>query len=216
MGKNMPAERGPALTWINAHLGPWGTNAEAIGLLLTDPPALVALAGAAEDARLAAEAARSTAKAKTQDWYDKADLAMDFARDLILKIKTKAAVDDDPQVYVLAQISARANPGETPAPEVPSDIRAELLDQGRVRLTWKGKGPRGTFYIVKRRLVSENSFTIIATVTDKVFTDEDLPFGVDKVVYAIDAQQTDKLVYGPEKNVQLGVGNGQQSGQQVA
>jgi hypothetical protein len=216
MGTNLPAHRGPAIDWINARLTPWGANAVAIGLEPTDPPALVALAGAADDARIAADNARAASKAATQAWYDTADAAMDFARDLILKIKTQAAVTNDPQVYTLALISARANPGETPAPEVPSDIRAELLDQGRVRLTWKGKGPRGTFYIVKRRLVSENTFTVIATVTDKVFTDESLPFGVDKVVYAIDAQQTDKLVYGPEKNVQLGVGNNQQSQQGAA
>ncbi|MEQ9096518.1 MAG: hypothetical protein RIE32_09670 [Phycisphaerales bacterium] len=216
MGKNMPAERGQALDWINARLEPWEENAAAIGLELTDPAALVALAGAADEARVAADAARSASKAATQNWYDKADQAMDFARDLILKIKTKAAVDDDPQVYVLAQVSPKASPGETPPPDVPSDIKAELLDQGRVRLTWKGKGPRGTFYIVKRRLLNENAFTVIATVTDKVFTDESLPFGIDKAVYAIDAQQTDKLVYGPEKNVQLGVGNGSQSGEQAA
>ncbi len=214
MGTNMPSYRGPALDWINARLGPWETHAAAIGLEPTDPAALVALAGAAVDARLAADAARSLSKAKTSDWYEKADTAMDFARELILKIKAKAATD--PQVYTLAQISARANPGETPPPEKTSDVRAEVLDQGRVRLTWKGKGPRGTFYIVKRRLPSENTFTVIATVTDKVFTDENLPFGVDKVVYAIDSQQTDKLVYGPERNVQLGVGNGQQSGEQAA
>ncbi|MEQ8316734.1 MAG: hypothetical protein RIE77_12745 [Phycisphaerales bacterium] len=214
MGTNLPAERGPALDWINARLDPWETNAAAIGLEPTDPAALVALAGAADDARLAADAARSTSKTKTLDWYDKADAAMDFARELILKIKSAAA--SDPQVYVLAQVSPKASPGETPPPEIPSDVRAELLDQGRVRLTWKGKGPRGTFYIVKRRLLNENAFTVIATVTDKVFTDESLPFGADKAVYAIDAQQTDKLVYGPEKNVQLGVGNGQQASEQAA
>lgn len=214
MGKNMPAERGQALDWINARLDPWETNAAAIGLDPTDPAAMIALAGTADDARLAADAARSASKAATQNWYDKADEAMDFARELILKIKAEAATD--PQVYVLAQISPKASPGETPAPDVPSDVKAELLDQGRVRLTWKGKGPRGTFYIVKRRLLNENTFTVIATVTDKVFTDESLPFGIDKAVYAIDAQQTDKLVYGPEKNVQLGVGNGSQSGEAAA
>ena len=105
MGTNMPANRGLALDWINARLDPWEENAAAIGLELTDPAALVALAGAADEARVAADAARSASKAATQNWYDKADQAMDFARDLILKIKTKAAVDDDPQVYVLAQVS---------------------------------------------------------------------------------------------------------------
>ncbi|UYV11230.1 MAG: hypothetical protein NCW75_07925 [Phycisphaera sp.] len=215
MGTNLPAERGPALDWINAHLEPWGDNAAAIGLDPTEVTALVTLAGSAETARTEADTARQASKASTLNWYDKADAAMNWARDLILKVKTHAAINNDPQVYVLAQMSPKDPPGETPAPDVPSDIKAELLDQGRVRLTWKGKGPRGTFYIVKRRLTSETNFTVVATVTDKAFTDEALPFGTDRVTYAIDAQQTDKLVFGPEKNVQLGVGNGQQAAAQI-
>ncbi len=215
MGTNMPAKRGPAIDWINQRLDMWTANAAAIGLDPTDVATLTALTGTAKTARTHAQTLRNNAKSGTVAWYAAADEAMDKARDLILEIKSFAASSDDPQVYVLADVSPRSAQGETPAPDVPSVIRAELLDQGRVRLTWKGKGPRGTFYIVKRRLPGESTFTVIATVTDKVFTDESLPYGVDKVVYAIDAQQTDKLVYGPEKNVQLGVGNNQQ-GQQGA
>lgn len=211
MGSNMPAHRGPAIDWINERLDLWTDNAAAIGLDPTDVATLTALAGSATTARTHAQTLRNNAKSGTVAWYASADETMDKARDLILNIKAYAANTNDPQVYVLADVSPRAEPGETPAPDAPSVIKAELLDQGRVRLTWKGKGPRGTFYIVKRRLPSENTFTVIATVTDKAFTDEALPFGVDKVVYAIDAQQTDKLVYGPEKNVQLGVGNNQQA-----
>ncbi|OAB63720.1 hypothetical protein AY599_28265 [Leptolyngbya valderiana BDU 20041] len=210
----MPANRGLALDWINARLDPWEANAAAIGLELTDPAALVALAGAADEARVAADAARSASKAATQAWYDKADAAMDFARELILKIKAKAATD--PQVYVLAQVSARANPGETPPPESPSPIVATLIKGGPLRLDWKCTGPRGTFYIVKRKLEGENAFSIIATVTDKVFTDNTLPRGIDQVTYQVDAQQQDKVTAGDVLPVQLGSGNGSQSGEAAA
>jgi hypothetical protein len=202
------------MDWINARLGPWETNAAAIGLEPTDPAALIALAGAADDARLAADEARSTSKARTLDWYEKADAAMDFTRELILKIKSKAAVD--PQAYVLAQVSPKDPPGETPAPEAPGDITATLIPGGPVRLNWKGKGPRGTFYIVKRKLDGEASYSIIATVTDKSFTDNGLPKGIDMVFYQIDAQQTDKVTVGSIIPVQLGTGNTQQSGERAA
>lgn len=214
MGTNLPSDRGPAIDWINAHLNPWETNAAAIGLDPTDPVTLATLAGAADAARLAAQAARSTAKAKTQAWHDAADEAIDWARELILKIKAEAA--GDPQVYVLAQISARATPGETPAPGSPSPIDATLIKGGPLRLDWKCTGPSGTFYIVKRKLDGENAFTIIATVSEKVFTDNTLPKGIDQVTYQVDAQRQDKVTAGDVLPVQLGTGNANQSGQQVA
>ena len=99
---------------------------------------------------------------------------------------------------------------------MPRNIDAELLNQGYIRLSWKGKGPRGTFYIVKRRLDNEPSYIVIATVTEKNFTDEHIPFGTDRVTYAIDAQQTDKRVFGPVKVVQIGAGNGAQQGEKIA
>ena len=99
---------------------------------------------------------------------------------------------------------------------MPSDVAAELLNQGFIRLSWKGKGPRGTFYMVKRRLDSDADYAVIATVTDKTFTDEGVPFGTDRVTYAIDAQQIDKRVFGPVKIVQIGAGNGEQSAEAAA
>lgn len=216
MGTNLPPQRGPAVDWITERLAMWTANAASIGLLESEVAAVAALTQQAGTARSAAGTARAESKNKTRDWHDKADEAMDEARELILKIKAFAAASGDPQVWVLSGLSPRDEPGETPAPEVPSDINAELLNQGYIRLSWKGKGPRGTFYIVKRRLDNEQSYTVIATVTDKNFTDESIPFGTDRVTYAIDAQQTDKLVYGPVKVVQIGAGNGAQSGEKIA
>lgn len=216
MGTNMPSYRGPAIDWITQRLAAWNDNAAAIGVDPLAVTALTSLTSTATTARNAAGTARDQAKAKTLDWHNAADVAMDAARDLILQIKAHAASTDDPQVYVLAQMSPKDPPGETPAPEVPSDITAQLLDQGHVRLSWKGKGPRGTFYIVKRRLNNDSDYTVVATVTDKTFTDEAIPFGTDRVTYAIDAQQTDKRVFGPVKIVQIGAGNGGQSGEKVA
>lgn len=209
MGRNLPSERGPALDWITDRLATWTDNAAAIGV---DPAAVAALASAtsqATNARSAAGAARANSKSKTLDYYDKALVAMDGARDLILEIKAFAASTDDPQVYVLADLSPKDDPGETPAPEAPSDVGFVLRPGGSLELRWKGKGPQGTFYIITRQLPGESSFSTIATVTDKVFTDSTVPFGTDQVLYQIKAQQTSKVSEGPIVTVRLGVGNGQ-------
>lgn len=213
MGRNLPSRRGPALDWITERLGTWTDNAASIGVEAAEVAAVASATSTAVNARTAAGTARAASKSKTQDYYDKADAALELARDLILEIKAFAATSDDPQVYVLADLSPKAEPGETPAPEAPSDVSTTLLPNGALELKWKGKGPQGTFYIVSRRLSTESSYSIIATVTDKVFTDSSLPFGIDEVRYQINAQQTDKVTQGPITTVRLGVGNGQQAEQ---
>lgn len=216
MGSNMPSYRGAAIDWITEHLAQWADNAAAIGIDAADVAALASSTSTATNSRTAAGVARQASKDATLDWYDAADTAMDGARDLILEIKAFAASSDNPQVYVLAGLSPKDPPGETPAPDAPSDITATLLSGGSLELKWKGKGPRGTFYIVNRRLLGESTYSVIATVTDKTFTDATLPVGVDEVRYQINAQQTDKLTLGDIKLVQLGVGNNQGLGLQAA
>ena len=211
MGRNLPSERGPALDWTTERLAKWTANAAAIGV---DPATVTAAASAtaaATNARTAAGTARAASKSATKHYYDLADEALDLVRDIILEVKAHAASTDDPQVYVLADLSPKDPPGETPAPEAPSDVTASLLPDGALELRWKGKGPQGTFYIVKRRLLGQGAFGIIATTTDKSFTDNNIPQGTDEVRYQILAQQTDKVVQGQIKVVQLGSGNGQQA-----
>lgn len=211
MGRNLPSDRGDALDWITDRLSLWTDNAAAIGVQAADVAAVASATNTASNARSAAGAARAASKNATLDYYDKALLAIDGARDLILQIKAFAASSDDPQVYVLSGISPKDDPSETPAPEAPSDVRVALQPGGSLELRWKGKGPQGTFYIITRQLTGESGFTTIATVTDKLFTDGGVPFGTDQVLYQIKAQQTDKVSEGPIVTVRLGVGNGQLS-----
>ncbi|MEQ9096592.1 MAG: hypothetical protein RIE32_10045 [Phycisphaerales bacterium] len=215
MGRNMPSQRGPALDWLGERIGLWTENAAAIGVDPLDVSAVATATSQAANARAAAGAARAAAKNATQNYYDKADVALDGARDLILQIKAFAASSDDPQVYVLSGLSPKANPSETPPPEAPSDVRYLLLPSGKIELRWKGKGPQGTFYVITRQLPGESNFTTIATATDKSYTDNSVPYGTDQVLYQIIARQTDKTVEGPITLVRMGVGNGAQ-GEQVA
>jgi hypothetical protein len=216
MGRNLPQKRGAALDWSTERLGTWTANAEQIG---TDSATVLAVATAIASAttlRTAAGAARAKSKSATKSYHDAADEALDLVRDLILEVKAFAASTDDPQVYVLADLSAKEAPGETPPPEAPSDVLYTLQFDGSLDLRWKGKGPQGTFYIVKRKLAGENAFSIIATTTDKTFTDNAIPQGTDSVQYQILAQQTDKVVQGPIVPVKLGSGNGQGAQQGAA
>ena len=216
MGRNLPQKRSAALDWTTERLATWTANAAAIGV---DPAAVSAAASAtnaAVNARTAAGSARAASKSATQNYYDLADEALGLVRDIILEVKAHAASTDDPQVYVLADLSPKDPPSETPAPEAPSNVLYTLLPNGSLDLRWKGKGPQGTFYIVKRKLAGENAFAMIATTTDKTFTDNAIPFGTDGVQYQILAQQTDKVVQGPIVPVQLGAGNGQGAQQDAA
>ncbi|MFI4915790.1 MAG: hypothetical protein ACIAS6_04700 [Phycisphaerales bacterium JB060] len=215
MGRNLPSDRGDAIDWLTDHVGLWTDNAALIGADPADVAAVAALTSAAANARAAAGVTRTASKNATQNYYDKADEAMDGARDLILQIKAFAASTDDPQVYVLAGLSPKASPGETPPPDAPSDVVYFLKPSGKIELRWKGRGPQGTFYVITRQLPGENRFIIIATVTDKSYTDNSVPYGTDQVLYQIIAQQTDKTTEGPITLVRMGVGNGAQ-GEQVA
>lgn len=216
MGRNLPSQRSEALDWTTDRIAKWTANAALIGL---DPGTVSAVAtavAAATNLRTAAGAARASSKSATASYHNSADEALDLVRDLILEVKAYAASTDNPQVYVLADLSAKAAPGETPAPDAPSDVLYTLLPNGSLDLRWKGKGPQGTFYIIKRRLVGESAFSMIATTTDKTFTDNAIPYGTDSVQYQVLAQQTDKVVQGPIVPVQLGSGNGQGAQQGAA
>lgn len=209
MGRNLPPQRSAALDWTTERLATWTANAAQIGV---DPATVSAVASAiatATNLRTAAGTARAASKSATSAYHNSADEALDMVRDLILEVKAFAASTDDPQVYVLADLSPKDPPSETPAPDAPSDIIASLRPSGRIELKWKGKGPQGTFYIITRQLPGEAAYTTIATTTDKSFVDASIPFGADRVFYQILAQQTSKVTEGPIKVVQLGVGNGQ-------
>lgn len=216
MGRNLPPQRSAALDWTTDRIAKWTANAAQIGV---DPASVTAVAAAVASAtnlRSAAGTARANSKSATKAYHDSADEALDLVRDLILEVKAYAASTDDPQVYVLADLSPKDPPSETPAPEAPSDVVYTLLFDGALELRWKGKGPQGTFYIVKRKLAGQSAFSIIATTTDKSFTDNNIPAGTDSVLYQILAQQTDKVTQGPIVTAQLGSGNNQQAQQGAA
>lgn len=216
MGRNLPPQRSAALDWTTERLATWTANAAQIGLAAQTVSAVASAVAQATNLRSAAGSARASSKSATLAYHNAADQALEQVRDLILEVKAFAASTDDPQVYVLADLSPKDGPSPTPAPEAPSNVVFTLLPNGSLELKWKGKGPQGTFYIIKRRLDGESALSMIATTTDKSFTDNAIPFGTDSVLYQVLAQQTDKVVQGPLVPVQMGTGNGQQAQQEAA
>lgn len=215
MATNMPNDRAQALDWVEQHIEPWTTNQAAIDLTAPQIAAITQLSSTAREKLTAAGAARQAAKTATQEWYAAADQMKQLSSDLIIDIKAYARGDGGQQVYALAQINPKDPPGEAPPPAVPSDMRTSLTNEGFVAMTWKGKGPTGTRYHVRRRLPNESVFTFLGDTSDKGFTDQTVPQGTTRVDYQIVAVHTDKSVPGEPFFVQFGAGNNEQAQQEA-
>jgi hypothetical protein len=154
----VPDNRVAKIEFYEAHLTPWTTNAAGIGLLPASVTALGALTTAARANYNAHLAAQAAAKAATQKFYDSVRAMHSGAgagADMIQTIKTYAQTKNDPNVYVLAQITPPAQGGTTPPPGTPFDFTVGLLQDGSLELKWKCSNPSGTvgtIYEVKRRV----------------------------------------------------------------
>ncbi len=210
MGANMPNDRTQALDWVEAHIDPWTENQAAINLSVEQVAAITLLAETAREKLIAAGTARDAAKAATAAWHQSADQMKSFSSSLIAELKSYARGEGGEVVYQLAQISKRAQPGEAPPPAVPTSLTSSLTNQGDVALTWKGKGPTGTRYIIERKLPAETKFFFLGDTSDKAFTDKTVPSGATPVVYQVIAVHTDNRVPGEPSYVRFGTGNAQQ------
>ncbi|MEQ9096793.1 MAG: hypothetical protein RIE32_11080 [Phycisphaerales bacterium] len=216
MGTNMPGDRAQAVDWVEEHLEPWTENQAAINLSAEQIAAITLLAQTARQKQIAAGQARSAAKAATAAWHAAADQMKAYSSDLILELKAYARGDGGEQVYQLAQISKREKPGEAPPPNMPSDARSTITNDGDVHLTWKGKGPGGTRYHVMRKLPTETKFFFIGDTSEKAFTDDTVPNGATPVIYQIVAVHTDNRVPGEPIYVRFGTSNGAQGEEAAA
>lgn len=204
----VPTSRYDAIDWLGAHLAIWGADPTAIGLTPEILANLTALHSDAQAAELEAIEANNTKLAASASFRTKADTMRDATVAAVQTVKAFAQTSNDPTVYQLAQIPEPVGPSPADPPEVPSQLAARFINGGRLDLSWKGKGPQGTFYNVLRRLSDADPYVSIGTTTGKSFLDETLPGGTSRVEYQVVAQQTTNKVYGPEYIVRLGSGNG--------
>ena len=114
MGRNLPPQRSAALDWTTERLATWTANATQIGLTSQAVLAVASAISSATNLRSAAGTARANSKSATLAYHNAADQALEQVRDLILEVKAFAASTDDPQVYVLADLSPKDGPSPTP------------------------------------------------------------------------------------------------------
>ena len=178
------------IQWAEAHVAPFNTNAVAIGTTVPEAAAFETKTEAARAALTAAEAARDASK-NASLVLDNALAAVDVAAASIIKqVRAKAESTNNPGVYALASIPAPATPTSVAAPGKPSALKAALMADGSLDLTWDCVNPvgsQGTIYHVYRRLEGEAEFKFIGGSGPKKFTDATIPAGTATIVYKLQA-----------------------------
>lgn len=170
------------------HIGPFTTNAAAIGVTTSQLSALTAATTKARGSYNAAQAARLASKAATVQFHNDTNDVRDMLRDLITLIKAKAETTDNPNVYALAQIPPPAAPAPAALPGKPEGFVIILEADGSLTLTWKCENSTtssGVFFQVQRKLAGESVFTNIGGTPVKSFNDATVPAGVGGLTYLI-------------------------------
>lgn len=205
-----PRDRNEFLLWAESHIDTWQANAAAIGLT---PAQALAFKDSVLNLRslvTAQQAAKDAAKAATLSAKDGEADTRGLTADLVRAIRSYATNNNNPNVYVLAQIPA-PNPGApVPPPGQPTDFKVELNSSGSITLKWKAKHPEGSdrvVYFVQRKLVNEGSFTLVGGTGDRAYTDLTLPIGIDSATYIVTAQRGS--VQGqPSRQITVAFGSG--------
>jgi hypothetical protein len=215
MGSNVPNTINDAIAWYEDRIDAWQTSAAQIGLAAGTVTSLKALITAARAKFADAEKARITSEAATLELKNAAATLRVVGSGAISTIKGYAATTNNPNVYAIAQVSPPSPPSPLPPPNAPTDVMAELLLNGALKLKWKATQPgSGTVYRIARQFNGAGEFINIDTVGEKTFTDNSVPYGTDAVTYRISARRGG--VNSPSQttlNLQFGsvAGNGQQS-----
>lgn len=196
------------LTFYEAHIPGWTTNAVQLGLTSGDCTALDSLVKASRTAfdnqQLALDAAKSASGImRTAIAAMHALGATDIA-----KIKAFAESTGNPDVYFKANIPAPATPAPVGPPGTPTDFTVSLNQSGAVTLRWKCANPpgaAGTIYQVRRKIGS-GAFVSFDGVGKRTFTDATIPAGSTGVMYEITATRSTIRGEPAMFNVNFGIG----------
>ena len=190
MGLNLPADRRQSLVWLESRIDGWNINFASIGLTSAQVTDLASDIDTTRTSFTSVQAARAEAKAETQSWYTNADELHTKAADLITLVKSFAANSgSSAAVYLAADMTPRNPPAPVAPPEQPGNLKATLLGNGSVVITWDGRGPTGTVYNITRKLPAETGFRFIGQGDgrDKSFVDATVPTGSASATYIITA-----------------------------
>lgn len=188
MGTNLPTKPLEALGWVESHLGIWQNMADPsnIGLTAEQIAELATFASAARAAYEETVTIRTASKLATQTWQDSASAMMTDAGSLISAIKGYARAVGGTSVYELAQVEAPEPPSEKPAPPTPTDVKAQVVSDGSVMVTWKNREAEGAVYPLYRRLNGAGTFELIDTVSgEKEYRDNNIAPGTTQASYRV-------------------------------
>lgn len=187
-----PRDKMQFLLWAQAHAPLWVASAESIGLTPAQATAFTGLVSNLAARTTDQQAAKQAQKAATEAVNDAHDETIREASDLVRAIRSFALNTDDPTVYQTAQIPAPQPATPLPPPGQPNNFRFELVPGGALTLRWKAVHPQGSdnvVYFVRRKLATENAFTLIGASGEKSYTDSTIPYGTDGVSYIVTSQR---------------------------
>lgn len=173
--------------WTGGQSGPPNIGLSSDQLQITE-----SATQAAEDAYAAMIAARDASRAATEA-KDNALAALRQAIGAdIDTIDAFAKATKDPNVWVLAQLPAPKEPSERDAPPAPVFGPVLQSSGGVIRLDFTVASGGGAQYELQRRDTglegTTGNWLPIATLTDKNYQDQAVPFGLRKVEYRVRAQ----------------------------
>ena len=212
MGRNMPSQNQPALTWLEGHIAQWTASAATIGLTSAQTTDLLAQIVDTRGSFTSVEAVRADSQAITSEFNTKASTMRKAASLMIADIKSYANNQIDPApIYTAAGITPADPKTPVGAPEQPAGMTTAVNGNGSITLNFVGRGPTGTVWEVTRKLAGETSFTHVghADVTTKSFTDNTVPSTVSSATYLIrGVRGNDAGLYSAPFGVQFGGADG--------
>jgi hypothetical protein len=190
----LPRTARPLIDWVELRTDLWKADPASIGLDGSEVTELIGLLAAAAAAEEAADLARAEAQAATLRLHTEAESLRAQAASMVATIKAFAETEDDPDVYAAAHLPPDRPKSPLGPPAAPQITSAVLHPDGTVRLKWRGSRKGGTFFQVYRTLTALDgtvgSPTLLASTTDKFWTDQDLPSGLRGVQYYLIARRT--------------------------
>jgi len=138
------------------------------------------------------QAARASAKATTQTWYNSCSDMRDPGRGYIATIKGYAESTNNPDVFAIGMVDPPAPPSPAPPPEVPVNVSGTVSPTGDVTLTWDATpagASSGIFFLVERKRQGETVYSVIGGTQEKTFFDPEPHVTAGPVSYQIRAQR---------------------------
>lgn len=190
MPEGPPTDIDGQIQFYQQRLIAWAADPTAIGLTADQVADLQAYVTQAGSHRAAALNARQAAKNATATQNASIRQMLHQGSAMIQTIRAFANLSSNPDaVFTTAELDAPSTKGTPrPAPVPATEMSAQLLNTGAIKLTWKGTVAFGTVYTIYRR-IGEGPFTPIGTSTTKSFTDDTLPAGTPEVDYAAITQR---------------------------